>query len=277
MNPELKQSIIGHPEVSAFLERIHRSNDEVFIENNLDSFTKFIFVLSDSVDKDFTPNLELSEEKVVISYNQILSDGTQNIFNLGIDPKLFAMDFVNDFDDSADERIMAYVAVYNFVNSYVEKPDEFQQGPFIFGDFGVGKTHLLALAAGFLSKNGHSVAIVNTSNLIDRLERSEDYTERMRIVGELKSADVLMIDDFGAGRLTDWLRDEVFGMVFEIRMITKKPVLVSSNFDIETLTTDYLTYTNKSNDSVKAARIKERINFLTKEVQMGGINRRNKI
>jgi primosomal protein DnaI len=45
----------------------------------------------------------------------------------------------------------------------------------------------------------------------------------------LKSIDVLMIDDVGSEKMTDWLRDEIIGPIVNYRLMEGKPIFMSSN------------------------------------------------
>ena len=84
---------------------------------------------------------------------------------------------------------------------------------------------------------------------------------------------LLLIDDIGAERLTDWARDEILGTILQYRMDNKLPTFFTSNLNLQELES-HLQITNASYNKVKARRIMERINYLSEEVILIGVNRR---
>lgn len=79
--------------------------------------------------------------------------------------------------------------------AYAQKPGN---GWLLFsGNSGSGKTHLCTAICSALAHAGRSISYIRWAALMGRMERTRyDDTKREELLNELKSADVLYIDDF---------------------------------------------------------------------------------
>ncbi len=84
----------------------------------------------------------------------------------------------------------------------------------------------------------------------------------------------MIFDDIGAETLSEWSRDDVLGVILQKRMDNVLPTFFSSNITMDGLN-EHFAETRNSVDEVKARRLMERVRFLSKEVFVGGKNRRN--
>ncbi len=88
---------------------------------------------------------------------------------------------------------------------------------------------------------------------------------------------ILMLDDIGAGAMTTWVRDDILGVILEYRMQEELPTFFSSNFSMEELQINHLAINAQGdNEPLKAARIMERVKYLSREIEMEGKNLRDK-
>ena len=88
------------------------------------------------------------------------------------------------------------------------------------------------------------------------------------------NVDILLIDDIGAEKVTEWSRDEVLGTILQNRMNNHKTTFFTSNLTIKELE-QHLSLVNNGVDFVKARRIIERIKQLTLDMELISENRRN--
>ena len=148
------------------------------------------------------------------------------------------------------------------------------KGIYLTGNFGCGKTYLLAAALNELAKKNHKVAMIYYPEFIRSLKSSfddlEEYNEKF---DKIMKTELLLLDDIGAETTTEWNRDEVLGTILQYRMQEHLPTLFTSNMTIKELET-HLSNSNKGIDKLKAKRIIERINQLAEEITMISINRR---
>ena len=57
----------------------------------------------------------------------------------------------------------------------------------------------------------------------------DNYEERFDMV---KEANLLLLDDIGAEKLSDWARDEVLGVILQYRMEEHLPTFFTSNLSL---------------------------------------------
>jgi primosomal protein DnaI len=162
-----------------------------------------------------------------------------------------------------------------FVEEYVQNPDRFHKGLYLHGAFGVGKTYLLGAMAHELSTFGYPSTLVHYPTFTSEMRSSIGDDTTAEKLDTYKEAPILMLDDIGAEYPTDWIRDDVLGVILQYRMQNELPTLFSSNFDLNQLE-EHLTYNQRGEPSpLKAQRIMERVKFLTRSVEVSGKNRRN--
>jgi primosomal protein DnaI len=89
----------------------------------------------------------------------------------------------------------------------------------------------------------------------------------------LQTIPVFLIDDIGAETISPWVRDELFGIILQFRMMHRLPTLFSSNLSYDELELHF-GITNDQGDKLKAARLMERIRTTTQPIEFLGENRR---
>ncbi|WP_018394130.1 primosomal protein DnaI [Bacillus sp. 37MA] len=169
-------------------------------------------------------------------------------------------------------RLDAVKAAKDFVDQYdlENKP----KGLYIYGPFGVGKSFLFGAIANELAEKNIASLIVYFPEFVREMKQSLNDQSTGSKVDAVKSAPVLMIDDIGAETMSSWIRDDILGTILQYRMLEGLPVLFTSNFDHAGLE-HHLTYSQRGeSEALKAARIMERIKYLTVPVEMNGVNRR---
>src|SRR3954463_8868391 len=105
------------------------------------------------------------------------------------------------------------LAVKNFVRDF---PNDSRPGLLLIGQPGSGKTHLAAAALHKIIEKGFEGLFCDYQNLLDRIRSGYDATsnssdkEAYRIALD---AEVLLLDDLGAHRVTDWVEDTITSIV----------------------------------------------------------------
>lgn len=164
--------------------------------------------------------------------------------------------------------------IIKWIKEYYDNFDPYttNKGLYLHGNFGTGKTYLLAALLNELkTKFGVSVEIVYVQELLRKLK------ENLNLVGDklyyLENVSVLLLDDIGAEKVTEWGRDEILGTILQTRMNNGMPTFFTSNLTIPELE-KHLSLTKDNEDLVKAKRIIERIKFLTDDIELIGNNYR---
>lgn len=127
----------------------------------------------------------------------------------------------------------AYDYAVNFDRYYKDG-----KGLIFVGPCGTGKTHLAASIANYLIRERYVSVIFGTfSKLLERLRScydAEDNTDYENIMYQLENVKLLIIDDFGKEKLTDWVLEKAYDVV-NARYENMKPIVVTTNFRLKQL------------------------------------------
>ena len=170
-------------------------------------------------------------------------------------------------------RIEPIKYINNYYNTYNTNR---QKGLYLYGNFGSGKTYIIAALLNEFAKKDIKSAIIYFPEFLRTLKESFSNDENISYSEKyeyIKKIPILLIDDIGAENVTSWGRDEILGTILQYRMDENLPTFFTSNLSLEELET-HLSNTNKTIDKVKARRIIERIKYLSTEMKMIGVNRR---
>ncbi len=195
-----------------------------------------------------------------------------NIYFYKIPKDIKDASFRKIYKDDAN-RLEAIKSIKEFYDNYLKK--DFIKGIYLDGNFGCGKTYLIAALFNELAKKDVKSTIIYFPEFLRSLKASfssedNEYEERFDLI---KNTPLLLLDDIGAEKLSDWARDEVLGVILQYRMEEHLPTFFTSNLNLDELE-NHLSITKNSVDKVKARRIIERIKFLANEVTMISVNRR---
>ncbi len=203
----------------------------------------------------YSPQLVISAGQIDVTYvptKQLLERQRQRYIQRLVNsinmPKFIKNASYDDYylneDTQTDTRTKAIQAAMDFTDNY--QKDKFQLGLY-FPSFAV--------------EMRNSIKQNNTGEKLDAIKR----------------APILMLDDIGAGAMTTWVRDDILGVILEYRMQEELPTFFSSNFSMEELQNNHLAINAQGdNEPLKAARIMERVKYLSREIEMEGKNLRDK-
>jgi DNA replication protein DnaC len=105
---------------------------------------------------------------------------------------------------------------------------------FLQGGYGCGKTHLAAAIANASVGRGIPTLFLTVPDLLDQLRHAysdEDVTFEARFE-QVRSAPLLVLDDFGTQSATAWAREKLF-QILNYRYINKLPTVVTTNLLLE--------------------------------------------
>ena len=178
---------------------------------------------------------------------------------------------MKDIDMTGDKKRMEAIKwIGHFFSEYDFTKD--MKGLYLHGSFGSGKTFLISALFHELKLSKHiSTLVVYFPEALRTLKDDWDFYESK--MHEYQTVDLLLLDDIGAEKVTEWGRDEVLGTILQYRMDHHLPTFFTSNMNLQELEI-HLSNTGKTVDVVKARRIIERIKQLSFPLELISENRR---
>jgi DNA replication protein DnaC len=133
------------------------------------------------------------------------------------------------------ERAMSYCVGYPHLGE-----DE-GLGLLLSGSNGVGKTHLaVAVLRELVAGKGVRGRFWDFHELIREIKSSYDpetKTSELQVLEPVVEMDVLLLDDLGAWKMTDWMNDTLF-YILNSRYLAKRATIITTNYqdaDLETV------------------------------------------
>ena len=167
---------------------------------------------------------------------------------------------LSDFHLTSEARTKAYNYILKFIDSYKDN-NHLTQGLCLTGPCGCGKTYLLAALANELAKINVESLLIYVPDLIRDLKSAVGTPRLEEMMNMLKEVPVLMLDDLGSEMMSPWVRDEIISPLLNFRMMDEKPVFISTNLSMSSLTNHFAS-TNVDEDKTKATRIMTRLQRL---------------
>lgn len=152
--------------------------------------------------------------------------------------------------------------------NYSDKFPEFMRmgkGLLLFGTVGTGKTYYAACVANSLIDKGYSVLMTNFARLTNKIQGM--YEGKQEYIDSLNDFDLLIIDDLGAERKSEFMQEMVFNII-DSRYRSGLPFIITTN-----LTADEI----KKPQEVSFKRIYDRILERCIPIEISGASRRRTV
>ena len=280
---DLVQQIVKDPDVAAFIQKESLSQEE--LNRSISKFNQYIterdkFLRGDTdyIARGYKPILVMNHGYADVSYEEtpelIAAEKEAaikkrlNLINLP--SSLKNVSFLDVYRDDV-ARLTVLNKMIKFVNDY---PNNLK-GLYLYGDFGVGKSFMMAALAHDLSeKRCVSSTLLHYPSFVIDVKNAIGDGNVKSLVDEIKQAEVLIFDDIGAEQSTPWVRDEVLQVILQYRMQEDLPTFFTSNFSFEDLEKHFAKGKNGNDETWEARRVMERIRYLAEETRLEGENRR---
>jgi DNA replication protein DnaC len=134
-----------------------------------------------------------------------------------------------DLPGSAPSHAKARAKAMRFIEDW----KACDRGLLFVGTVGVGKTHLaVAILRTLVEENGVKGVFCDFSDLLERIQAtfSRGNTDSADdVLAPYRDAELLVLDELGARRPTDWVRDVLYGLI-NTRYNRRRITLVTSNY-----------------------------------------------
>ena len=124
----------------------------------------------------------------------------------------------------------AYENAKNYANKLIN--GETDKGLFITGTYGVGKTYLASCIANEVIKNENTVVFGTLIQLLDYIKdtyKDSDISDK-EYLNLYSSVDLLIIDDLGKEKPTEWVLEKLF-LIVNNRYNNYLPIVITTNYN----------------------------------------------
>lgn len=163
-------------------------------------------------------------------------------------------------DDGADERTMR--AMKNYVEHYAEFRER-HKGLLLYGNSGSGKTFAAACVVNALIEQGIPCLMTNFGRVYNTLWGTD---QKQEYLDGLNQFDLLVLDDLGAERRTEFAQELVF-QIIDSRCRSGLPTIITTNLPIVAI---------KKPQTLQETRIYDRILQMCHPIEVMHASRRRK-
>lgn len=178
--------------------------------------------------------LRMLEEEKKLEIMQEFSKRVERIIkNSKMSKRNLSYKFDNFAPNTSNKKVLDNLKNYSekLVNGIEKK------GLILIGNNGVGKTHLACSIANKLIENGIPVIYGTLINLLAELRNSYDTDNNiseMEIIKLYENVDLLIIDDLGKEKPSEWGLEKLFTIV-NSRYENNLPVIITTNYNQNSL------------------------------------------
>ncbi len=173
--------------------------------------------------------VEREEAKIREAQNFAKKREIEKLFSISNLGERFSKSTFESFLDRNGSET-AYKVAVKYVKTFKEWNGE---SLMLWGDPGNGKTHLAAAIVNELSQKGYIVVFQSVPELLQRIRstfNSENKENETQIMRALLECDLLILDDIGAEKTTEWVEEKLFNII-DGRYRKELPTLYTSNLE----------------------------------------------
>ncbi len=173
--------------------------------------------------------VEREETKIREAQNFAKKREIEKLFSISNLGERFSKSTFESFLDRNGSET-AYKVAVKYVKTFKEWNGE---SLMLWGEPGNGKTHLAAAIVNELSKKGYIVVFQSVPELLQRIRstfNSENKENETQIMRALLECDLLILDDIGAEKTTEWVEEKLFNII-DGRYRKELPTLYTSNLE----------------------------------------------
>ena len=190
-------------------------------------------------------------------------------------PKRYAACQFTNYKPRHISQTKAATFAFNFANKY----PAVNQGLLLMGPVGVGKTHLAVSIIKSLTEKGIPCLFSDFGSLIKEIQGTynrDSHTTETSVLTPIIETDVLIMDEVGATKPTDWVRDTL-GYIINERYNEKKHTILTTNYLDEEFLHDSRSLQKQTLEERIGIRLRSRLYEMCRTVYVEGKDYRKTI
>ena len=129
------------------------------------------------------------------------------------------------------DDLSAMAKIYKYTSEYARNFTLSSHSLLMFGNTGLGKTHLSLAIAGEVIKKGYSVLYDSSVNILRNIEREHFSREHSSdMIDLVMDTDLLILDDLGTEFDSPFYNSTVYNII-NTRLNRRRPTIISTNMD----------------------------------------------
>lgn len=165
--------------------------------------------------------------------------------------------------DITESNQKNYKSCVNYVRKFQQMYEE-GQGLLFYGPVGTGKSFAAACIANALISGLNTVVMTSLVKLLQQISSFNDKYSEEDLIRDLMRPKLLILDDLGAERSTDFALEKVYNII-DSRYRSHKPLILTTNLTLQEM---------KENTDIRYARIYDRVFEMCYPMKFDGVSRR---
>lgn len=275
VDENFKNKLLNDNEIFNFVNENNITEQE-FMEN-MQHFYEFYCLRKRIKIDNYTPNLLYKDGNILIEYSEtkeykenLVANRWYNRIKTEYIPKSVLNARFTELTIGSEKAKLAKELI-EIANLYLKENKT--KGLYIYGKTGIGKSYLLGCVYNYFKLNKVEPAIIYFPEFVRKMKAKIANGEYINIIDEIRTQDILLIDDIGAENITEFVRDEILVPIVSYRAAENLLTFFTSNLSIADLNLT-LSQTKNTIDETKSMRILDRIRYLAKPVYLEAQNER---
>ncbi len=196
----------------------------------------------------------------------------EKLFKEACIPRRYADCRLSNYRPSPDN--FSQLQAFNQSRKLVADYPQSDEGLLFVGNCGVGKTHLAAAIMHALIEKGIGCLFYEFGTLLKEIQDSYNHasqTSELKVLATVYETEVLVLDELGATKPTDWVRDTMLQIIGR-RYNEKRLTIFTSNYQ----DTQYNTVEERLEDRI-GVRLRSRLYEMCRTIEIIGEDYRKKI